>query len=236
MGTKPAAAVTAALAALKRRGNEKTRIGMSTRFGIVGPTAETAFGVPMASIHKVAKDLGRDHQLAAALWATGQYEARMLACFVDEPARVTAAQMDGWCRDFDNWAVCDTACFHLFDRVPVAYGRAAVWAQRKAEFVRRGGFALMACLALHDKQADDDAFWAFLPLVEAGAGDERNFVKKGVSWALRSIGRRGPALHSAGLDLAGRLADSDEPARRWVGKDAVRDLSRVKVRTATQRR
>jgi len=222
----PVPQVAAALAALKRGGSSKVRADMASRYGVVGPTASTAFGTPMGHVRLLAKRLGRDHDLAAALWATGQYEARMLACFVDEPARVTVAQMDRWCRDFDNWAVCDTACFHLFDRVPHAYGRAAAWSRRKAEFVRRGGFALMASLALHDKHADDHALAGFLPLIEAGARDERNFVKKGVSWALRGIGRRRPGLRGACRALADRLARSDDPSSRWVGRDALRDLNR----------
>jgi 3-methyladenine DNA glycosylase AlkD len=153
----------------------------------------------------------------------------MLAAFVDEPARVTPAQMDRWCRDFDNWAICDTVCFHLFDHTPHAFAKVATWAGRKQEFVRRAGFALLASLAVHDERAEDAAFLRCLPLAERAAGDERNFVKKGVSWALRSIGQRNLALHAAVLPLATRLAASPDAAARWVGKDTLRDLGRPLV-------
>ncbi len=209
------------LARLERRGSKKNREGMA-RFGI---RAAKVFGVSVAELRKEAKALGRSHELAAALWASGWYEARLLAAFVDEPARVTPAQMDRWCRDFESWADCDTACFSLFDRTPHAFRKVEQWSTRRREFEKRAAFALLASLALHDERAGDDAFLACLPLVEQAAGDERNFVKKGVSWALRAIGERNPALHGAALALAERLAASEDKRERWVGKDAVRGLT-----------
>src|SRR5262249_60696500 len=140
------------------------------------------------------------------------YEARMLATFVDEPELVTPAQMDRWCRDFDSWAICDTACFHLFDRTPHAWRKVAQWSRRRDEFAKRAAFALLACLALHDKNAGDEPFLKCLPLVESAAEDERNFVKKGVSWALRLIGRRNLKLNAAAVAIAKRLATSPHAA------------------------
>jgi 3-methyladenine DNA glycosylase AlkD len=215
----------AALASLERLSTARDRQNLA-RFGI---TAGKAFGVSMANVQVLAKRLGRDHDLAAALWDTGWYEARMLASFVDEPARVTPAQMDRWCRDFDNWGICDTACFVLFDRTPHAWGRVAKWCDRRDEFVKRAAFALLACLALHDKGAGDPPFVKSLRLIERAASDERNFVKKAVSWALRAVGRRNAALHAAAVKVARRLADSPEAAPRWVGKDALRELTRPAV-------
>jgi 3-methyladenine DNA glycosylase AlkD len=214
--------VQSVLALLERRGTARTRDGMA-RYGIV---AEKAFGVPVGTLRQIAKDRGRDHDLALALWTTGWYEARLLASFVAEPERVTPALMDRWCRDFDNWAVCDTVCFHLFDRTPHAFGKVAQWAKRRDEFVRRGAFALLASLAGHDKKSGDEPFRRCLPLIEKAAADDRNFVKKAVSWALRGVGRRSVELHKASLALAQRLAVSPQAAGRWVGKDALRDLTR----------
>ena len=170
--------VESILATLKRLGNKKTRDGMGTRYGIVGPTAEKSFGVPMAKMLKLSKELGRNHELALVLWESGWYEARMVACMIDEPKKVTKAQMDQWCSDFDNWGICDTVCFKLFDQVTHAYGKVKQWAQSKEEFIKRGAFALLACVALHDKSADDDRFLEYLPLIESGSDDDRNFVKK----------------------------------------------------------
>lgn len=194
------------------------------RFGI---TADKAFGVSMANIQKLGKIIGRDHTLAAALWKTGWYEARMLTSFVDEPSKVTVAQMDRWCRDFDNWGICDTLCFKLFDQTPHAWGRVPAWGDQPEEFVKRASFALLASLALHDKKASDAQFLETFPLIERAAADDRNFVKKGVNWALRSIGRRNALLNAASIVLAKRLAASEEAAPRWIGKDALREFAKV---------
>jgi 3-methyladenine DNA glycosylase AlkD len=214
-----------ALAALEARGEARVRDGMA-RYGIV--TAERVIGVPMAAIQKVGKAFGRDHDLAEALWRTGVYEARLLAAFVGDPAQVTAAQMDRWARDFDNWGTCDTLCFKLFDQAPDAWAMVDRWAGANAEFVKRSAFALLASLALHDKKSGDDPFLERLPLIQAAATDDRNFVKKGVSWALRAIGiRKSPALRAAARDLAGKLAASDDRTARWIGKEAMRQFAKA---------
>jgi len=213
------------VAKLKRLGSKRARDGMA-RFAI---PSDRAFGMSMATIHKVAKGLGRDHALAEALWRTGWYEARTLAAFVDEPSRVTPAQMDRWCRDFDSWAICDTVCFKLFDRTPHAFRKVKQWARLEGEFQKRAAFALLASLAGHDRKSKDAPFARCLPLVERAASDERNFVKKGVSWALRGVGHRSLALHKASVALAKRLKASEKAASRWVGKDALRDLLRPMV-------
>ena len=220
---RPATSVTQATSRLRALADRKTLEGM-TRYGI---PSDGAFGVPVGKIRAYAKELGRQHELAAALWKTGQYESRMLACFVADPARVTPALMDAWTKSFDSWAVCDTACFHLFDRTPHAFAKVRKWSTSRSEFVKRAAFALLASVALHDRKAPDEPFLEALPLIERAASDERNFVKKGVSWALRGIGKRkSSALRAAALATAKRLAESDEAAERWVGRDAMRDLAR----------
>jgi len=191
--------------------------------------SDRAFGVPVGAIQRLAKSLGRSHELAAALWESGWYEARMLAAYVDEPERVTPAQMDRWRADFDNWGICDTVCFVLFDKTPHALGRVRAWSRRRGEYDRRAAFALLASVAAHDRALDDSAFTACLPVIERAADDDRNFVKKGVSWALRMVGRRSLRLHAESLALARRLSESDERAARWIGRDALRDLGKPAV-------
>ena len=220
--------VAAVLAWLKRHSSAATREGMA-RYGI---PSDNASGVSVADIRLLAKKLGRNHELALAIWDTGSYEARMLTPFIDEPARVTPAQMDRWCRDFDSWAICDALCFHLFDKTPHAWGKIAKWSTSREEFVKRAAFALLASVALHDKTAPDAPFLKSFALIERAATDDRNFVKKAVSWALRGIGKRNPALNAASIKLARRLAESSHAAARWTGKDALRDL----VTPATRRR
>lgn len=213
--------VQSVLASLKRLRNARIREEMSSRYGIV---TKDAYGVRMRDMQEVAKKLGRNHALALALWDTGNYEARTVAAFVAEPERLTPALMDRWCRDFDNWGICDTVCFKLFDQSPHALSRVAAWAERQDEFQKRAAFALLACVALHDDNVSDQTIGDCLPLIERAAADERNFVKKGVSWALRSVACRNTKLKSAAVALARRLSASAEAAPRWVGKDVLRSL------------
>lgn len=217
----PASTVPEILRHLKSLSSAKVRKGMA-RFGIEDPTA---LGIPMGTIQSYAKTLGRDHRRALALWDTGGYEARMVAIYTADPQQLTVAQMNRWCRDFANWGTCDTACWVLFDKTPLAWGRLAPWSRQKAEHPKRAAFALLASLALHDRATPDPRFMSTLQLIKAEAKDERNFVKKGVNWALRSIGVRSESLNQACIALARELEASELPSARWVGKDALRYLA-----------
>ncbi|HEY0864008.1 MAG TPA: DNA alkylation repair protein [Lacunisphaera sp.] len=212
--------VAAALAWLRKNSSPKVRDGMA-RYGL---PSDKALGVSVGNIQKLGKQLGKDHELAGALWETDVYEARLLVAYVGDPAKLTPAQMDRWCRDFDNWGVVDTICFVLFNQSPHAWKKIEQWCKRQPEFERRAGFVLLACLPWRE-EADDARFLRGLELIEQGATDGRNFVKKGVNWALRSVGRRSRKLHTAATALAQRLAGSDDATARWVGKDAFRQLT-----------
>jgi 3-methyladenine DNA glycosylase AlkD len=192
--------------------------------------------VSMTTMRPLVKQMGRSHELAQDLWASGWLEARLLATFVDDPTQVSASQMEAWARDVDNWAVCDGACLHLFCRADARWRKAAVWPTRQAEFIRRAGCALIAALAVHDKQADDAAFLECLPRLAAIAGDDRPMVKKGVSWALRQIGKRNLVLNRAASRLARTLLDADAAAARWVGRDVMRELQSAAVQARLARR
>jgi 3-methyladenine DNA glycosylase AlkD len=215
-----------ALRWLRRHATKKTRDGM-VRFGI---PSTNALGVTVGDIRRYAKSVGKDHALADALWKTGVYEARFLAAFVDDPAAVGPAQMERWANDFDSWAVCDTVCFALFDRTAHAWTKVHAWAGARPEFKRRAGFALLWAMSVHDKKAPDAPFLACLPLCEAGALDERDYVKKGVDMALRALGKRNPALRRAAIAVATRLRDSDRGAQAWVGRSTLRELAGARAR------
>jgi 3-methyladenine DNA glycosylase AlkD len=210
-----------ALAWLKRHSTRSTLEGM-TRYSIA---SDHAYGVAMRDIKALGKTLGRNQLLAVALWDTGVYEARMLASFVGDPAKLTPAQMDRWCKDFDNWAFCDAMSFNLFDRTPHAWAKVVQWSSRRNEFEKRTAFSLLWSLTVHDKSAADELFKQGLALIEREAGDERHFVKKATNMALRAIGKRNRALNSAAVMLARRLANSKDAAARWVGTDALRELT-----------
>ena len=230
--------VAAILAELAAQGSAENRAGMA-RYGI---RVDHAFGVSVTELRRVAKRLGRDHGLALALWRSENHEARLLAAFVDEPERVDERQMEDWAAAFDSWDLCDEVTTDLFDQTRFGWSKAVAWAGRPEEFVKRGGFALMAGLAVHDKAADDQAFVVLLALIEREAGDERNFVKKAVNWALRNIGKRDLALHEAATACARRIRDAADEraggprggdggarAARWIATDALRELRSPKT-------
>jgi 3-methyladenine DNA glycosylase AlkD len=210
------------LAALHDKADPERLPGMA-RYGMTG---ERRLGVAIPELRQIAKQAGKDHMLALALWQTGLAEARILASMVDLPGAVTEDQMEAWVTDFDAWDVCDQVCMNLFEKTPWAWSKIGEWSTRDEEFVKRAAFALLACLAWHDKDAPDALFLALLPVIEAGATDGRNYVKKAVSWALRNIGKRNPALHAVALETAGRLRASDARPAQWIAGDVIRDSHR----------
>ena len=226
------ATVAEALAQLEKKGSQKNVAGMA-RYGI---GAKKAYGVSVSDIRALAKKIGRDHALAGRVWKSGVFEGRLLAAFLEDPALVTPSQMDAWARGFENWADCDTTCIHLFSRTPYAWKKIEQWSSRNDELVKRAAFALIAAVAVHDKKAPDEPFVRALALIEREANDDRNFVRKAVNWALRTIGNRSPALHAPAMTLAGKLAASDDSTARWIGKDAIRDLSRPLVKSRIAKR
>jgi len=208
------------VAELRAMANPRNVEGMA-RFGI---SSTNTLGVSVPALRALAKRAGRDHALALALWATGIHEAHILAALVDVPAQVTRRQMDRWAADFDSWDVVDGCCGDLFDKTPFAYDKAMQWSARRPECVKRAGFVLMAALAVHDKRASDSAFLAFLPVIVRESGDDRNFVKKAVNWALRQIGKRNHRLNAAAIAAAERILATDTRAGRWIARDALREL------------
>lgn len=196
------------------------------RFGI---STDNRFGVSIPDLRRLAKRTGRDHELALKLWETGIDDARILAGMIGEPEKLTDKQMDDWAAGFNSWDVCDQVCMNLFDKTPLAWEKVREWSTREEEFVKRAAYALIACLAWHDKKAGDEKFTAFLPLIVAGATDERNFVKKAVNWALRHTGKRNITLHKQALRTAYMIKRIDSKAARWIASDAIRELESGKV-------
>ncbi|MBI5115947.1 DNA alkylation repair protein [Candidatus Poribacteria bacterium] len=213
------------LARLKSLSNPANVAGMA-RFGI---TADNTLGVSIPVLRKMAKEAGRDHALALELWASGVHEARILAGMIADPRKLTEKQAESWVKDFNSWDVCDQCCSNLLDKTPYAHQKAVEWSKRKQEFVKRTGFALMACLSVHDKAAKNEAFQRFLPIIKREATDERNYVKKAVNWALRQIGKRNLTLNKLAIKAAKEIQQIDSKAARWIAADAIRELESKQV-------
>lgn len=211
---------------LKARADPKNLAGMA-RYGIA---VDKRLGVPIPELRQIAKETGHNHKLALDLWRTGIQEARILASMIAAPSELSEQTMESWVGDFDSWDLCDQTCMNLFDRSPLARRKIGEWSRRKEEFVKRAAFALIACLASHDKQAPDEDFIQFLTVIKRGAADERNFVKKAVSWALRNIGKRNPRLNRAAIEVAEALRQMDSKAARLIGSNALQELRSEAVR------
>ena len=207
---------------LRAAGSAANVAGMA-RYGI---RPAKAYGVATPVIRSIAKELGRSTELASALWSTNVLEARMLATMIADPLQIPEEEVERWVREFDCWSVCDSACIGLLWKTPFAWRKVREWSRREPEYERRAAFALLAGLAVHDKKASDKQFRAALRLISKAAGDERNFVKKAVNWALRQIGKRNTGLREAAIDTAESLIATESRSARWIGHDALRELRR----------
>lgn len=206
---------------------DPTRLPGMARYGIA---TDRALGVTVVELRRVARLHRNDHPLAARLWDSTIHEGRLLATMIDDPAQVTELQAESWVRDLESWDLCDQLCGNLLDRTSFAFRKAIEWSGREDLFVKRAGFSLMATAAVHRKEVPDARFERFLPPIRRGAIDERNHVKKAVSWALRQIGKRSLDLHRKAIDEARRLLEIDSRAARWVARDALRELEGPAVR------
>lgn len=214
--------VTEIIDLLKEQADAKYHAGM-LRFGI---NNETALGVKIPEVRKLAKIIGKDHTLALQLWDTRVHEARILASLLADPKQVTPQLIDSWAKDFTTWDVCDQVCGNLFDRTPYAIEKALAYSKHKEEFIKRAGFVLMAELAIHDKKSGNEKFTPFFPVIEREAWDNRNFVKKAVNWALRQIGKRNQTLRPLAIQCAERISLQDSKSAKWIASDALRELTK----------
>jgi len=211
---------------LKSVSDSKSLAGMQ-RFAI---KTDHALGVSIPELRKLAKSIGVNHCLSLDLWKTAIHEARILAGMIDDPAQVTEKQMESWVYGFDSWDICDQTCMNLFRKTQFAYAKAIEWSGREEEYVKRAGFVLPACLAVHDKQADDHKFEQFFDIIVRESTDDRNFVKKAVNWALRQIGKRNISLNTRAVEVANQIKEIDSKSTKWIASDAIRELNSDSVR------
>jgi 3-methyladenine DNA glycosylase AlkD len=207
-----------------RRLKTKARIGQLEGMARYGMATEQRLGVSIPNLRSMAKEFRKDHKLAVELWKTSIPEAKILAAMVDEPDKLTETQMEDWVKEINSWDICDQVCMNLFEKTPLAWKKILDWSNRDEEFVKRTAFALIACLAWHDKDAEDEKFVKLFPVIKRGATDERNFVKKAVNWALRNIGKRNLNLNEAAMKTAKEIQRIDSKAARWIASDTISEL------------
>jgi len=220
---------SAVLRQLRAVHNPDAVAGMS-RFGI---TAPRVLGIAIPVLRLMAREIGMNNRLAIQLWESGIHEARILGGMIADPRLLTSRRMDRWARGFHSWDLCDQTCMNLFRHSPLAIDKCMEWSTSPKEFVKRAAFALMAVLAVHDAGATNEVFETFLRRIERCADDERNYVMKGVNWALRQIGKRNRHLHVRAVACARRLQSRKSRSSRWIGTDALAELLSARV---TQKR
>ncbi|MDP7201145.1 MAG: DNA alkylation repair protein [Dehalococcoidia bacterium] len=183
-----------------------------------------SWGVTLPKMRSLAREIGVSHRLAERLWDAGIRETRLLATMVDDPKVLTEEQAERWVKDLDSWDVCDGCCMFLA-RAELAPRKCVEWSARDEEFVKRAGFVVVARLAVGDETAGDELFEGFLPIIKRESTDQRNYVRKGVNWALRQIGKRNPALNRKAIETAREIQRMDSRSARWIASDALRELT-----------
>ncbi len=202
-------------------------LGFMAKYGI---TPDRAYGVKIPELRRIAKSYRNDHKLALALWNHNTRETRILATMVDDPRQLTEKQMESWAMEFDYWEICDQCCMNLFEKHSLAWQKAIEWSTNPDEGKKRAAFVLMARLAVSDKNALNEKFEPFFPLIVRESIDERNLVKKAVNWALRQIGKRNLSLNQKAITVAREILNLDSKSARWIATDALRELKSPQVR------
>ncbi len=205
---------------------DETRLENMNRYGI---NTTQALGIPLSILRPYAKRIGTKHALALSLWNTDIHEARLISTIIDDPTQVTEDQMEQWAADFNSWDLCDQCCMNLFDKTGFVYKKINEWTDRQEEFVKRAGFVLIAVLAVHDKTAADSTFKRFFPLTIKECTDNRTYVKKAVSWALRSIGKRNISLNKKVIQIAEKMKEEKNKTAQWIASDILRELTSEKI-------
>ena len=196
------------------------------KFGVI---AHNSLGVYHKDLNQIAKEIGKNNELAVQLFDTEVYEARLLCSKIFRPKDVTESLMEYWTPHFSNWEICDSFSMGLYSKSPFAIRKINEWSSRKPEFEKRAAFATMASYCMADKKAGNEVYEAFFPLIKREAIDERLYVKKAVNWALRSIGKRNIDLNKKAIALAKEILQIDNKAAHWIAKDAIRELEGGKV-------
>jgi 3-methyladenine DNA glycosylase AlkD len=198
-------------------------IAKQAHFGI---STSASYGLTTPQSKALAKKIGKDHDLALALWQTKVHEARHIAALIADPLRTDEKLMEQWLRDFNSWDIVDGTCSYLFRKTPYAYAKAVEWTMREKEFEKRAGFTMMAQLAVHDKKAPDKLMEQFFEPIIRESADQRNFVRKAVNWALRQIGKRNERLCKKAIAAARQIQKKNDPSSKWIAADALRELEK----------
>jgi len=212
---------------LKQKADPNKILIKERKFGI---TSNNALGIYHKDLKELAKQIPQNDELAIALFETNIYEARLLCSKIFNPDNLTESLMDKWSATFENWEICDSFCMGLFAKSKYAVPKAIEWTARKREFEKRAGFTIIAAYCMADKDALNDVFEQFFPIIKSESTDERMYVKKAVNWALRNIGKRNVDLKSSAVSVAEEILRMDNKTAQWIAKNALQELRKENIR------
>ncbi|XXV18673.1 DNA alkylation repair protein [Sorangium sp. So ce1182] len=189
---------------LERLGTEQNR-RVYRRHGAIDPL----FGVSFAHMNALTKRIKRDHELAEALWATGNSDARTLAAAIADPARFTRDRLEAWLDGLRSPLLVDLFVKHIAVNTPFARDAMERWTASADEWIGRAGWTLLGALATEDPSLPDSLFEERLSVIEASIHRARNRTREAMNGALISIGLRNEPLRGKALTAARRIGRVD---------------------------
>lgn len=163
-------------------------------------------GTGMSKLKERSKKIAKDHELAMECWRSNINDAKMMACFIDEPKKISEVEADEVIRHIDVWGLGDQYVKNQIAKTPFKIEKAEQWANDKREYVRRAGYQLIQILAKEDDSLPDSWFESYLTHIE-NLQQEANFVKEMMAYALMAIGCRNPGLRGKALEIAMKAGD-----------------------------
>jgi len=219
------------MATLGSLGTEQTR-STYQRHG----ASEPLFGVKFGDLRPFAKRIGTDHELAERLWASRNVDARLLACMVADPGRVSEDELDAWLADIDTYFLVDTFVAEIAARTPGQRARAERWIASGRDRSAQAGWDLMNLVALSDEAVPDDYFEAQLALITERIGSYGNWTRRSASNTITGIGLRNDALEAAARRTARDMGhvEFDPGQTSCVMPDPIEYLEKTKAYRARQ--
>ncbi|MGD9895058.1 MAG: DNA alkylation repair protein [Dehalococcoidia bacterium] len=166
--------------------------------------ADEIYGVSYANLGKLKKRIKVDHDLAMALWESGNHDARILATMVADPMRADEAMLDAWAHDLTDPVTAD-AVADLAARSGLAQPMAERWMASEDEWIGRAGWHTLARLAGRPDSPPDSYFEGYITTIERDLHTRKNRVREAMNSALIAIGVRGGLLEQKALDAAAAI-------------------------------
>jgi len=187
-------------------------------------SAQGILGIDNTQLKEYAKQLPKDPELGRMLFKSELYEGRLLVSKFFPPKSLSMDDVIAWSSTFENWEITDSFSMGIYARSPLACEIISFFAQHEGEFQRRISFATIAGYCSKRNKDSNEVYLSFFEHIKAAATDDRLYIKKAVSWSLRSIGKRNKALCQQSIELAQELLESESKSAQWIANDVLKEL------------